>query len=261
MASPNISQSAPNPILVLHQGNERKAVPLSRMPFSIGRSADRDLVLNDSRVSRSHASIYRTDEGDYELRDEQSRFGTVVNGETVKSRILKDGDRIQFGGGGSAVVFRTHPEDAPSRDWLTSSSSIRAASELEQLNLFLQAARSLNTTRVLDDVLQILLDYTLKITGAERGFVFLRQPTGDLALAQGRDNKGNPIAEATGISNSVLHDCANANAEFLIGDAAREDLAERNSIIALDLRTVIAIPLRLMNSDSAIKNMPIVGVL
>jgi len=261
MASPNVAPVPNNiPVLVLQVGNERKSVPLARTPFSIGRSADRDLVLNDSRVSRQHASIYLKD-GVYELRDEQSRFGTSVNGETVQAKALQDGDRIQFGGGGTSLVFRTKPEDKPSRDWLSSSSSIRSASELEQLNLFLQAARSLNTTRVLDDVLQILLDYTLKITGAERGFVFLRQPTGELGLAQGRDNKGGSITEASGISNSVLNDCANSNVEFLIGDAAREDLAERNSIIALDLRTVIAIPLRLMNTDSAIKSMPIVGVL
>lgn len=218
-------------------------------------------MLNDSRVSRTHALIVQNSEGSYEIRDEQSRFGTSVNGESVTAKVLQDGDRISFGGGGTAIVFRTRPDDKPSRDWLSSSSSIRSASELEQLNLFLQAARSLNTTRVLDDVLQILLDYTLKITGAERGFVFLRQPTGELSLAQGRDNKGNAITEASGISNSVLNDCANSNVEFLIGDAAREDLAERNSIIALDLRTVIAIPLRLMNTDSAIKTMPIVGVL
>jgi len=51
--------------------------------------------------------------------------------------------QVQFGGGASSVVFRTKPEDKPSRDWLSSSSSIRSASELEQLNLFLQAARSL----------------------------------------------------------------------------------------------------------------------
>jgi serine phosphatase RsbU (regulator of sigma subunit) len=129
----------------------------------------------------------------------------------------------------------------------------------------LQAARSLNTTSVLTDVLRILLDYTLKIIGAERGYVFLKQPDGELSLAQGRDLDGNDITEATTIARSVLEQCANSNVEFLIGDTSRDqDLAERNSIIALDLRTVIAIPLRRIGLEANANqdgSNPILGVL
>ncbi|MEO8726654.1 MAG: SpoIIE family protein phosphatase [Acidobacteriaceae bacterium] len=266
MASANIAP-AHEPLLVLHQGSDRKAVPLAHLPFTIGRSADRDLVLNDPRVSRAHASIHQMLDGSYELHDENSRFGTSVNREPIKTRILEHGDSIQFGGAGSQVVFRLHSDESPSRDWLSSSSAIRGSSELEQLNLFLQAARSLNTTSVLNDVLRILLDYTLKIIGAERGYVFLKQPGGELSLAQARDLDGNDIAEATGISRSVLEQCASSSVEFLIGDTARdEDLAERNSIIALDLRTVVSIPLRRMSfASNATPNEdgsnPILGVL
>jgi sigma-B regulation protein RsbU (phosphoserine phosphatase) len=249
MASSTIAAAqAPVPVLVLQNGNEKKTITLARTPFTIGRSTDRDLVLNDARVSRVHAAIDRTANGDYELRDEGSRFGTTVNAQSVKSHVLKDGDEIQFGGSGGRVTFRTTVASEPA--WLTSSSSIKPASELQQLNLFLQAARSLNTTRVLDDVLRTLLDYTLKITGAGRAYVFLRDANGELRLTQGRDSKGNLIANAAGISRSVLEECANSSVEFLIGDTARHDaLADRNSIVALDLRTVIAIPLRTVDAN------------
>ena len=42
------------------------------------------------------------------------------------------------------------------------------------LNVFLEAARKLNTSGVLDDVLNALLEAALRLTRAERGFVFLR---------------------------------------------------------------------------------------
>ncbi len=262
MATPNLA-SVEGPVLVLLEGGERSAIPLSRIPFTIGRSADRDLVLKDLGVSRIHASIHRGFNGGYELRDEHSRFGTFVNGQPVQSQELNDGDQIQLGHAPSQIIFRLHNDETPSRDWLSGSSSATpGASELEQLNLFLQAARSLNTTRVLNDVLNILLDYTLRITGAERGYVFLRQPTGELKLAQGRDARGISIDSADGISRSVLEECANSSVEFLIGDTSRDqNVSERNSIVTLDLRTVIAIPLRRINDATIDGSNPILGVL
>jgi GAF domain-containing protein len=54
--------------------------------------------------------------------------------------------------------------------------------------LFLETARSLNAGQVLDDVLQTLLEASLQLTHAERGFVFLRRDDGELRLMAGRDS-------------------------------------------------------------------------
>ena len=48
-------------------------------------------------------------------------------------------------------------------------------SDLEKLTFFLEAARKLNTAGVLDEILLTLLDVTLKLTGADRGYVFLKE--------------------------------------------------------------------------------------
>jgi len=48
------------------------------------------------------------------------------------------------------------------------------STDLEKLTLFLEAARKLNTAGVLDEILITLLDATLKLTRAERGYVFMK---------------------------------------------------------------------------------------
>ena len=55
--------------------------------------------------------------------------------------------------------------------------------DLEKLVLFLEAARKLNTIGVLDEILMTLLDVTLKLTRAERAYVYMKNARGDLRLA------------------------------------------------------------------------------
>ena len=49
--------------------------------------------------------------------------------------------------------------------------------ELSALNVLLEAARKLNRSSVLEEVLITLVDTALRLTRAERGFVFLRRKT------------------------------------------------------------------------------------
>jgi len=49
--------------LVVIEGDESRTIVLHRFPFSIGRRADRDLVIKDGRVSREHAQLIRGRDG------------------------------------------------------------------------------------------------------------------------------------------------------------------------------------------------------
>src|SRR5207253_3280094 len=119
------------------------------------------------------------------------------------------------------------------------------STDLEKLTLLLEAARKLNTTGVLDEILVTLLDATLKLTRGERGYVFLKADDGALRLAAGRNSKGEPLLDDKTISHSILEDALKSNSEFVLTDTSQSlDLAGRQSIVAYDLRTVICIPLR-----------------
>lgn len=247
----------PNPapyrvaLLSIDDGRSHWSAAIPGNEFTIGRASDRTLVLDHPAISRVHATITRLSDACYQIRDLGSRFGTFVNAERITTHTLEHGDRIAFGNSSVQATFLLRGEDSAARELLRNASSHDHTSELEKLNLFLRAARSLNTTGVLDDVVGTLLDYTLKITGAERGFVFLRQPAGELALAQGRDRTGARLLDDGNISRSLLDQAAQTNAEFFISDTSAESsISARQSIMAFDLRTIVAIPLRSMNAPA-----------
>jgi pSer/pThr/pTyr-binding forkhead associated (FHA) protein len=70
--------------------------PLTDKPLQIGRATSNEMAISDRQVSAQHAVIELKD-GEYVLRDLESRHGTEVNGMMVSSAILKQGDEISIG--------------------------------------------------------------------------------------------------------------------------------------------------------------------
>jgi sigma-B regulation protein RsbU (phosphoserine phosphatase) len=240
-----------NPYLLFIEGEQQRQIPLQKVPFTIGRRPEKDLIIPDPRVSRDHAEIILVD-GEYCIVDQSSKHGTFVNGQQVSRHKLSNRDRIHFGSQEHFhVVFHApahgHTSPNATREFLSQISGLHIkteASDLEKLTFFLDVARRLNTSNALEEVLVTLIDATLRITGAERGFVFLRTQTGDLRLAAGRTAKGDPLFDDTTISRSIVMEAARSASRVIVTDTARSDeLSGRESIIAHDLRTVICMPL------------------
>ena len=63
----------------------------------IGRSRSADIRLDDPTVSRRHAVVVRTPEGDLRVLDDRSMNGICVNGEAVDWSPLADGDELRIG--------------------------------------------------------------------------------------------------------------------------------------------------------------------
>jgi len=76
-----------------HAGREYRLGPERVL---IGRTAQCDITINDSSVSRKHASIERKD-GRFLLQDLKSTNGTSVNGTFVDVHVLNHGDKIRMG--------------------------------------------------------------------------------------------------------------------------------------------------------------------
>ena len=232
--------------LVIHQGKDSRAISVDTFPFTIGREPDSNLFLPNTQVSRQHAVLLRDDDG-YVLQDLGSRHGTLINGVRYETMRLQSGDRIQLGLSNVTIFFLSANDQRRSttRTLLTLLSKESSSSELEKLALFLQAAQSFNNTRVLEDILSTMLEFTLRLTGAERGFVFLGDTLANLTLETGLNSEGQLLADDSRISRSILRDSIESGREFLIGDVSGEGQPlGRESIIAHDLRSVIAIPLR-----------------
>lgn len=92
--SPEEETVPPNAFLIL---NGVKIIPLTRPLVNIGRRRDNHVVLDDPRVSRSHAQL-RAINGRHVIFDLNSTGGTYVNNQRVSQSVLYPGDVISLAG-------------------------------------------------------------------------------------------------------------------------------------------------------------------
>ena len=83
-------------LVVIYGDHLGKKYHLGPKRMLIGRIDRSDIVIDDSSVSREHASIERRD-GRFILEDLKSTNGTFINGEFVDVRVLNHGDKIRIG--------------------------------------------------------------------------------------------------------------------------------------------------------------------
>ena len=81
--------------------------PKKEQLWTIGRDKSNKLVIEDSRVSRSHARVEYTDVG-CEYIDLGSSCGSKLNGKPVLRARLKAGDVIELGQ--STLIFQVKPK-------------------------------------------------------------------------------------------------------------------------------------------------------
>src|SRR6266508_1126632 len=84
--------------------NGSREVPLVFKPggkrLNVGRASDNDLSLNDTSVSKIHASLVMNQQGTLLVADTGSTNGTYINGRRISygaARQIEDGDVIGFG--------------------------------------------------------------------------------------------------------------------------------------------------------------------
>lgn len=82
-------------------------VPLLEV-VSLGSENGNDVVVDDVEVSARHAEVLKKEDGSYEVIDLNSDSGTMVNGERVQRRIIRNGDKLSFGP--LAGVFQVEEE-------------------------------------------------------------------------------------------------------------------------------------------------------
>ena len=94
--------------------------------LTVGRDDECDLVLRDTRVSRVHAEIRRTDDG-WLLVDKGSRNGTRLGGERVEGeRPLAAGSVIRIGR--HSLRFELDDDAAPPVEAMSTEASLASAS-------------------------------------------------------------------------------------------------------------------------------------
>ncbi|MGE4158837.1 MAG: ATPase, T2SS/T4P/T4SS family [Planctomycetota bacterium] len=93
MNSPLPSLSA---LLVVTREGAKFKREIKELPYTIGRSNENALTLEDDRASRRHAEITCGELG-WRIEDKKSTAGTLLNGEKVINAPLRHGDKIRIG--------------------------------------------------------------------------------------------------------------------------------------------------------------------
>ena len=213
-------------------------VPLDQFPFTIGRRDDNTLRLGGSEVSREHAEIVR-DGSRLILRDRQSRYGTFVNDEPLAGECdLRHGDLIRLGrGGGADLTFLVSEDTAAGRS--------AARDDLRQITALLEGVRALGSGRVLQDVLALVLDASLDVSGAERGFIMLAGANGALEFKLARARGKQTLTDATfSTSRKIPEEVFRTGHTKVVADLMDAGMATAHSgTVALGIRHVVCVPL------------------
>jgi sigma-B regulation protein RsbU (phosphoserine phosphatase) len=225
----------------------RRTVPISKAHFEIGRRETNDLRLAGSEVSRDHAEIDTVND-QFVLRDKTSRYGTYVNGDQVTERALSHGDRIRLGRSGGAEMVFLVAENAPAIEKATTT----AIGDLRQIAALLEGLRALGSGRVLDDVLALVLDSAIEVSGAERGFIMLEGVDAsagealEFTLARPRGRASIPSGTFA-TSRKIPEEVFRTGEPRIVADLLDGDLANVHmGTVALGIRNVLCVPLRLV---------------
>ncbi len=229
--------------LEVTDGLGRRIVPIDKSKFTLGRRESNDLRLQGTEVSRDHAVIFRKDDG-FHVQDLKSRYGTFVNDAEITDQALDHGDQIRLGrGGGAEIVFLVHEATTvPERNTTT------AVTDLRHIAALLEGMHALGSGRVLDDVLALVMDSAITVSGAERGFIMLANDEGELEFKLGRGRDRVALAGARfETSRKIPEEVFKTGESRIVADLMDGDLANvHRGTVALGIRNVHCVPLKLV---------------
>lgn len=220
-----------------------RMVLVDHTPFTIGRRDTNDVRLTGSEVSREHASIVVEDDH-YVVTDLQSRYGTFANDAQITRHVLRSGDRIRLGRGGGADLICTIGADTIS----FSRSQTGARDDLRQITVLLDGFRSLGSGRVLQEVLALVLDAAIELSGAERAFIMLGGGEGKLEFKLARGKGKVTLTDTTfAISQKIPEEVFRLGQVRVVTDLLDGGLADvHQGTVALGIRHIVCVPLNLV---------------
>ncbi len=107
-------------------------------------------------------------------------------------------------------------------------------------------SQTVNSTLELDEVLRVVMDTIIRLTGAERGFLMLRDADGEMVTRTARDwvqESINPNEFA--ISRTIIQRVIDSGDSVLTTNAQEDPrFGGQESIVAYNLRSILCVPLK-----------------
>ena len=141
---------------------------MDRESARVGRDPTCDIVVSEATVSRRHARLFWEGQ-ELVVEDLGSSGGTFLNGTRVERATVKPGDVIRFG----PRVEYTVESETPTASLGMVAEREGGEEGLRHLQVLLEVARALNAATVLEEVLEIVLQASVRLSKADRGCVIL----------------------------------------------------------------------------------------
>jgi transcriptional regulator with GAF, ATPase, and Fis domain len=256
-------------LLVLAGPSKDSTIPLPDGDATVGRDPNSAVSLADASVSRKHCLLRQEEDGRFQIKDLDSRNGTLVNGVAVKEQWLRHGDEIATGD--SVFLFLLEEEDQavpiscvefddshPTAEtkvihprevvYLQPERLLRelpATSQVARnLNALLKISRVVHATRGLEELQAQLLDLIFEVIPAGRGAILLAEGAGqefNCLYARTR-HAGHP--QLVRVSRTIARQVMKENVAILGVDvAASGALRDVESLVASEVRSLLCVPL------------------
>jgi transcriptional regulator with GAF, ATPase, and Fis domain len=256
-------------LLVIAGPAKDSTIPLPDGEATLGRDPTNAVPVPDASVSRKHCLLRRDEDDRFQIKDLDSRNGTLVNGLAVKEQWLRHGDEIATGD--SVFLFLLEDDDQavpPSRVEFDDSQPTaetklihprevlylqpdRLLRELpagsavaRNLNALLKISRVVHAIRDLEELQAQLLDLTFEVVPAGRGAILLSDGAGlefNCLYARTRQ-AGQP--QLVRVSRTIARQVMKDNVAILGVDvAASGALREVESLAASEVRSLLCVPL------------------
>ncbi len=117
--------------------------------------------------------------------------------------------------------------------------------KIKNLEVILDIVKSINSSLILEDVLELVLKNAIKLTNSERGFIVLKNNAGELEYKLGLDSGNNTLPESLfEVSTTVVEDVfQTGQSKFIEGAQSDNNYDPSKSILKLELQTILCSPL------------------
>ncbi len=117
--------------------------------------------------------------------------------------------------------------------------------KIKNLEVILDIVKSINSSLILEDVLELVLKNAIKLTNSERGFIVLKNNSGELEYKLGLDSGNNTLPETLfEVSTTVVEDVfQTGQSKFIEGAQSDNNYDPSKSILKLELQTILCSPL------------------
>src|SRR3954447_7423839 len=202
---------------------------------SLGRGEDADIMLPDPLLAESHAHIH-FDGRDFNIATTDRNAELYVNGRKRTKHRLTHEDRVRLGM--AELEFSLYDEP------VTDDTAAQTMAELNSYKKLVEFSQKLMASYELPTLLDQLLDVTIQVSNADKGFLVLME-SGEPVVKVARNLRRETITDAVSqLSDSILAKVVESRKALIVSDALADAQFKNSlSVMNLKLTSVMCVPL------------------